>query len=191
MLDVSTWNPLTTTGARLDWERLQKCRTAQEIVGEIGEGLTFSFIGGKRNDILDKWNSNQDQLDPYDRTVEIKTQFSISLSGEEHVTINRANPGEKFYTNFMKCLTVDRLIFVIFRSTGDSRYPVPENKLGEVRIVECVDRKKDVISFSTSRDLRKYAWPVKPMRVIAELEDRVLADMLRYYSDEIRKIHSR
>ena len=72
-------------------------------LGRLGEEIAAMVLWGKSTD--DWFDSEKDMTDPDGRSVEIKTQYRIDQYNYLSVPMNKK-------TNYVKCMTVDRLIFV-------------------------------------------------------------------------------
>ena len=131
--------------------------TSKEKLGRLGEDLFVHLFGGTLSE--DPYDQGKDLI-LNDRTIEIKTQ-------NRHPTKDTLTIGSTQYlNNLLKCMVVDRLIFVEYDSTPD------------IRIWEVADRKSYVI-YTIKSGLIMVGFPISKMNLLSTYTDAHLANQMR------------
>lgn len=132
------------------------------IIGDIGETIAADTFGAIRS--TDRFDSKKDMvIDFTNETLEIKTQVRYVMKNVFAIDL-------KNRTNFDKCMTVDRLVFVEIPQSGTI-----------IRMWECIDRKAGE-TYSTSNGKRKWGWYINKMRLIRQIDNAELVTTLKTLS---------
>jgi hypothetical protein len=140
--------------------------TNKEKLGRLGEDLFIFLNGGVKSN--DKFDTQKDLI-LNNQTVEIKTQ-------NRHPTKDSFTIGSSLHlNNLLKCLVVDRLIFVEYGHTD------------EILVWEVTDRKSYFIyttrPTTTYRDgLTMVGYPISKMICLHKYRDEHLASQMRELS---------
>lgn len=135
-------------------------QTNIERNGARGEDLVARILNAAKS--MNKYDSTKDMTEADGTSVEVKTQVRWILKSAFTVDMSKA-------TNFHKCMTVDRLIFVEIPLWGD-----------KIDIYECTDRHAGQEFERTSGDKRKmWGWFIKDMTLLRSIFDAELAASLR------------
>jgi hypothetical protein len=110
----------------------------------------------------DVFDSEKDGIDINGKTVEIKTQYRFHSRNLFTIRADKQ-------TNFDKCMTVDRLIFV--------EYNVDDT----INVFECTNR-KDYVKYKTSFGVPMIGWNVDDMKKLYSINDAKLAEHMRSLS---------
>lgn len=138
--------------------------TNKEKLGSIGERIVAQL----ENAILseNKYDSKKDMVTQTGVNIEVKTQ---NRHPNNSFTINVMHK-----TNFNKCLTVDRLIFVEYDHSNI------------IKVFECTDRKYNIINTKpTQREPMgriMACFPINKMVKLAEIDNPTLATEMRALS---------
>jgi hypothetical protein len=139
--------------------------TNREKLGQLGEILVASTLGAERS--TNKYDSDKDMILPDGTEIEVKTQ---NRHPNGTFTINL-----KHQTNFLKCMAVDRLIFVEYDSSD------------YIHIYECIDR-PNYRSFSTQptewdpEGRNMIGWPIDRMKLLRWINNAELSTEMRRLS---------
>lgn len=178
----------------LNEERLEiimKRRGPRSALGEIGEQLVSQLLSAIQS--TDPWDSEKDLVGSDGRRIEVKTQNSVTMHTHtpefgKYFTIHWAQPGQKHFKNFEKCLNVDRLIFVEYFPINKFTGLVYNPQIHDViNIWECTERKEGTCRF-TAADSRyptgrvMFAWPASRMTLLHSEQNKPIADEMRKYS---------
>lgn len=140
-------------------------------LGKIGEKLIAKYFNIPEN--VDHYDKAKDLIMYDGKTIEVKTQNRYP---QKNVFSFRApSPGDDSRTalnglnNVLKCMSVDRLIFVEYDNSDI------------IRAYECVDRKTYIL-YTTSKPLNMIGFPIGKMQLLFEFEDASLAKEMRSLS---------
>lgn len=140
--------------------------TNQEKLGHLGEILVASTLGGIRSE--DKYDTRKDMILEDGTEVEVKTQTRHPTNGTFTINLNHQ-------TNFLKCMTVDRLIFVEYDSSD------------YIGIYECIDR-VNYRMFTTNptsyepNGRQMAGWPISKMKLLRSVNSAELSTEMRRLS---------
>ena len=138
----------------------------QVKLGKLGENLVAQLMGATLVD--DPYDSVKDLLMPNGETIEVKTQNRHPT--KPLLTISAVNSGNGL-TNVMKCLTVDHLIFVEYDYSDIIKVWRMRWKNRRYYHMYTTRQGKQMIGFEISK-----------MNLIAEHEDKKLAEQMRNLS---------
>lgn len=139
--------------------------TNREKLGLLGEILVASMLGAERSQ--DKYDSNKDMILSDGTEIEVKTQ---NRHPNGTFTINT-----KHQSNFLKCMSVDRLIFVEYNLTD------------YIHIYECMERPRyqSFTTHPTDRDpngRNMIGWPIDRMKLLRQINNAELSSEMRRLS---------
>jgi hypothetical protein len=135
-------------------------QTNIERNGARGEDLVARILNAVKS--MNKYDCTKDMTEPDGTLVEVKTQVPWYLKGAFTVDMSKV-------TNFRKCMSVDRLIFV--------EIPLSSNT---IKIYECVNRSAGQEFERTRGDNRRmWGWFIKDMALLHSVNDPKLAASLR------------
>lgn len=138
-------------------------QTKIERNGERGENLVALLLNAVKS--MNKYDCTRDMTEPDGTPVEVKTQVPWYIEGVFTVDMSKL-------TNYNKCMTVARLIFV--------EIPDPALRGSVINIYECIDRKAGKVFPPTKKDGRvMWGWFIKDMKLLHSFTDANLAASLR------------
>lgn len=132
----------------------------RRALGKLGEDLFAKLEYCILSE--DRFDCEKDGIDINGKTVEIKTQYRFHSRNLFTIRADKQ-------TNFDKCMTVDRLIFV--------EYNVDDT----INVFECTNR-KDYVKYKTSFGVPMIGWNVDDMKKLYSINDASLAENMRNLS---------
>lgn len=134
-------------------------------LGKLGERFVAYVMNATLSE--DKYDAKKDAVLPCGTEIEIKTQNRHPT--KNMFTISSVYNGSLGLKNIVKCLTVDKLIFVEYDSTNF------------IKIWACTNRKNCDI-FTTKSGKEMIGFPISDMELLYDIEYPELASKMRSLS---------